>query len=131
MSVEWKVIPRLEIISNDGQWNHFKCFQAGEAIWTDDNLNTHIIDFPIDWRTDVATVPMPLRVVLSQIGAHSPAAILHDRALDMGWERRQARALMIDELATLRRLNTIQKTAMIAGVFIWDQILKIKPDAHL
>ncbi len=44
--------------------------------------NIRVVDPSTLPRTDLASVPMPLRWFVAQYGAHTPAALIHDRLID-------------------------------------------------
>ena len=115
----WVDIPRFEIISNDGMWNRFRCIQEGAVSYLF-NEGEGLVVFPVGWTTDFSSVPWWGRIFLPQLGPHSPAALLHDRALDLGWSRKRARRLMVTQLCVLHKVSVFRKWAMHLGVFAFD-----------
>lgn len=120
--IKWEKIPRFEIIGDDDMWNTFKCVSDGKAFFNDIE-----IVFEIGWKTDIASVPWWGRSFLAQIGPHSPAALIHDKLLEMGVERDLARRAMEEQLKMSPKVIKIHRKLMIWGVAFYDLWSKIVP----
>ena len=121
-NLEWLAIPRFALLPADGHWNKFECIRSGAV-----SYNGEIIDFPIGWTTDVTSSPPWGRSFLSQLGPHAPAALLHDRLLDLNYVRAYARKAMVYQLRLLELVVPWRLQLMAAGVWVGGQWRKIKP----
>lgn len=121
MQVTWLTTPRFEIVSNDGMWDTFICFQEGAF---DIDGARHCI--PVGYVTDFASVPPTLRSFLSQTGKHSPAALVHDLLLDKGADRDYARKAMVSTLRGLDAVSPTRRNLMHLGVWSYDLWLRAK-----
>lgn len=99
----------------DGQFNRHVCIEA--ALVTLDGEEIH---FPVGWITDFASVPWYAQSILPQIGPHGPAALIHDRLLDLDWERDLARFWLQEQLKELDDVHPARKFVMPKGVWLWD-----------
>jgi hypothetical protein len=96
--------------------------RAGEFKW-------HGVGFRIDegWRTDLASSPKLFRWLVPRDGAHAFAAALHDVALEAGWDRDEARELMVEGLCEDRdTISVWRRLAMIVGVWAYDRWAQIQ-----
>lgn len=101
---------------NDGHYRTVECIHAGRAEFGDGTM----VDFPLGWGTDITSTPWFLHSLIPQLGPHAPAAILHDRLLDLGVPRKIARRWMRRQLQQLPLVNPWRKFGMIAGVWCFD-----------
>lgn len=122
--VEWAPAPVVELMM-DGDYDKFQCVKAGRAILggSDD-----VVDFPKGWVTDVTSSPLILRPLVPQLGPHAPAALLHDRMLETGRKRSQARKWMWRQLKQLPKVCLGRRYAMFIGVWIWDLFRPHRPE---
>lgn len=114
-TITWKKIPIFQLI-NDDTYNTFICVEKGSVLLGDFEL-----DFPVGWITDISSVPPILSSFLPQIGPHSPAAILHDRLLEVG-TRKNARKWMLIQLKELKKISRARRWFMYFGVWFWDNV---------
>lgn len=121
--IEWEKIPRFEIVGDDDTWNTFICISSGRA-----SFEGIEIIFEEGWITDIASVPWWARSFIPQIGPHSPAALVHDKLLNMGIKREIARQAMVSQLERSPKVNNFQKWLMETMVAIYDLYVKIRYD---
>jgi Protein of unknown function (DUF1353) len=114
-TITWKKIPTFQLI-NDETYHTFICVGDGLVVLGDVEL-----DFPIGWTTDITSTPQCFAGFISQIGPHSPAAIIHDRLLEK-FPREYARKWMYIQLKELRKVSPISRWLMYLGVWFWDNI---------
>jgi hypothetical protein len=114
--ITWKTRPVFSLV-NDEYYRTLVCTAAGEV---ELGVGGCMLSFPVGWRTDIASVPWFLQSLLSQIGAHAPAALLHDRMLDMGFPRDVARKWMHTQLKQSPRVTRCRRWLMLAGVWCYD-----------
>lgn len=115
----WSKRPEFCLV-NDGYYQTVVCVVDGCVELGDSPL---VVTFPVGWKTDVTSTPWFLHSLLSQLGPHSPAAILHDRLLDLGMHREIARYWMVMQLHQLPLVNPWRRRIMHAGVWFFDKIL--------
>ena len=111
--IAWIREPRFELI-NDGSYNRFLCTSYGIV-----RLDNKDVLIPTGWRTDMTSVPAWGRSLVPQLGAHAPAVLLHDRLLDLGYPRKEARRWLAAQLALLPRVKR-RRFAIVAGVWLFD-----------
>lgn len=119
--IEWIREPRFELINGDS-YNRFLCTSYGIV-----RINKKDVLIPTGWRTDMTTVPAWGRGFVPQLGAHAPAVLLHDRLLDLGWSRREARRVFIEQLRLLPRVKWWRKHLLIGGVYLFDARIAMFP----
>lgn len=117
--VLWPVEPRFHLNHEDRRYQDFHCGEPGQAILADGDRQL-IVKFDLDWPTDIASTPLIFQIFVPQIGPHSPAAILHDRLIEMGMKRSVARRWMWIQLQALPLVPKWRRYAMYAGVWLWD-----------
>lgn len=123
MHIEWIKKPVLELI-NDDQYETFRCSHYGCVMLHGRVGLPRKLEFHLGWRTDITSVPRPLRWLIPQIGPHAPAAILHDRLLDEGVPRRMARRWARIQLDQLKdRVSRFRRMAIMAGIWFWDTFM--------
>ncbi len=113
--IKWIKRPTFQLI-NDGEYKNFICCEYGIVL-----LDGKEIYFPTGWITDITSTPRLLYSIVPQIGHHSPAAILHDRLLELG-SRKEARKWMGIQLEELENVSIIRRWLMCSGVWLWDNI---------
>ncbi len=75
-----------------------------------------IIKVPKGFRTDFASIPRPLRVILSPIGRHGKAAVVHDYLCEYGdVTRKQADEVFLEAMGVLN-VGWLKKKVMYRGV---------------
>jgi hypothetical protein len=112
--IDWIREPRFELI-NGGSYNRFICTSYGIV-----RIDNKDILIPTGWRTDMTSVPAWGRGFVPQLGAHAPAVLVHDRLLDLGYPRKEARRNMIEQLDLLPRVKWWRKWLLINGVRLYD-----------
>lgn len=118
--MNWINIPRFELLRNDDMWNMFECIEEGWAVYTDSHKCVISLRFEVGWKTDISSTPSWARSFLSQTGPHSPAALVHDKALEMGLSRKIARNILKDQLKYLDKMSKFKKMLMITGITLYD-----------
>lgn len=121
ISIEWIEIPQFKVLENDGNWNIFETILPGSVF-----VNDILVIFPKGWITDFTSSPVWARGLVSQLGPHSPAALLHDRLLVLGYERKFARSVMKKQLELLPKVNKLTAFWMYFGVFGYDCMLSLR-----
>jgi len=111
--ITWLKLPIFELI-NDGEYKNFLCNRYGMV-----KLGDEIIYFPTGWKTDITSTPRIFLSLVPQIGNHSPAAILHDRLLELK-PRKVARHWMVTQLNSMQNVPRIVKFLMWFGVCCKD-----------
>jgi len=122
--IRWLDNPRFELITDDGQCNRFRCVEEGLAT-LGGNMS---VRFPKGWISDVTSTPLLLHPFLPQLGPHAPAALLHDRLLNLGKKRSLARLWMWRQLKQLDNVTRSRRYVMFLGVWIWDHFTKVYPE---
>lgn len=117
--ITWLAEPDCRLIKGDGHWNTFRCVTPGAVM-----LDDVVVEFPLGWVTDATSSPVWARSLLPQLGAHVPAALLHDRLLDLGWPRATARYWMNEQLRELTLVSRARRWRMVSGVWLYDQTQK-------
>ena len=119
--VEWVVEPRFRLNHEDRRYENFWCYHAGQAILHDGDTQI-VVDFEVGWKTDITSSPLLFQALVPQTGPHAPAAVLHDRLLDMGLPRAEARRWMWIQLQQLELVSKSRRRVMYAGVWFWDTV---------
>lgn len=117
--VVWLERPEFELIQDDHRFNKFRCFVPGRAKLSDGR----VVEFEIGWVTDVTSAPTIMAIVLAQLGPHAPAALLHDKLLELGLPRKYARRWMKVQLSQLDNVKKWRKHAMYYGVYFYDVVV--------
>jgi hypothetical protein len=112
----WLEKPKFELVDDDELYVFFVCTKRGLALLGDSTR----VEFELGWRTDVTSTPSFLSPIVPKLGPHAPAALLHDRLLDLGFPRAYARKWMRNQLKALRKVEKWRKWAMHAGVWVYD-----------
>ena len=115
--IEWIQIPEFKLLENEGHWDHFIVVKEGSV-----RIDGKVIKFPKGWITDVTSSPKWSRGIVDQIGPHSPAALIHDRLLDLNYDRKYARSVMLEQLKNSKRVNPIVRWWMWFGVWLYDSM---------
>jgi Protein of unknown function (DUF1353) len=118
--VTWSVQPVFSLI-NDGYFNQMICTTAGEARLGHDRS----LVFPLGWRTDITSTPWYFSSLLSQLGPHAPAAIIHDRLLNLGFSRAYAWKWMRLQLRQLPRVTRPRRWFMLGGTWLYDVLAEL------
>lgn len=127
-SITWISFPRLELYTTDNKHNTLECFYPGSCILREKGKRRTVVDFPLGWRTDVTTTPAPF--LLRQLGPHGPAAVLHDRLLQIFEDREEARKwtkVQLDILVEQGHVCPFHSGIMMSGLFLFDKAVKIMP----
>lgn len=114
--IVWVTEPEFALINADSNFNRFRCIKAGEVQLRD----VGSIKFELDWVTDVTTSPWYAQWLVPQLGPHAPAALLHDKLLELGFPRAEARRWMVKQLRLLPKVSRLRKISMTAGVAALD-----------
>lgn len=124
MNFVWSTTePLICILPNGGHWNKFMVLE--EFLMRCDKHSLRLT-FPVGWETDFTSSPPWSRGFVSQLGAHSPAALLHDRMLDLGHDRHFARSVMNEQLKDLTLVPNWRRYLIIGGIFLNDQKIKLQ-----
>lgn len=115
--IEWINKPRFEVL-DDGNYNRFVCTKAGRVV-----LGNTPLEFPVGWVTDFTTGNVFTRIFLPQLGPHTPAALIHDRLLDLGQPRAEARKWMRLQLDLLPKVKRHRRILMPLGVRVYDLVI--------
>lgn len=118
--IEWESEPEFMVL-HDGFYNRFQCVKSGVVL-----LDGKAVGFPPGWVTDFTTGNWLTFIFLPQLGAHVPAALLHDRLLDLGYPRKDARKWMREQLDLLENVHLIRRFVMPLGVRIYDFLKYLK-----
>lgn len=118
--IVWAGYPEFQLVSNGGNWNKFCCVKSGEVI-----LNSYLVSFPEGWETDFTSSPMWARSFVSQLGAHAPAVLIHDKLLDDGCPRAVARYWLDAQLRGLSLVSNAKRRRIVAAVWMYDSGLGV------
>lgn len=112
--INWFSKPTISF-PTDPPYHSLICTKAGTVI-----LGELKVDFPVGWRTDLTSTPRWLYWLVPQVGAHNPAVLIHDRLLDLGYDRATARRWLVEQLHLLDDVSTVRRTLIHGGVLLRD-----------
>lgn len=118
--IRWQARPRFELLPWGGLYNRYQALTAGAVL-----VDGVVISFPKGWVTDITSSPWWAYSIIAQTGPHAPAALLHDRLLELGYARSYARSVMAMQLRLLVRVHPVHRALMIAGVWLHDARLAL------
>lgn len=124
MNFEWSTEnPEICILNAGGRWNRHIVREEFSVKLGTTGL---VVSFPVGWTTDFTSSPAWARGFVSQLGAHAPASLIHDRLLDLGHPREFARNVMNEQLKELSLVPIWRRQIIVLGVFFNDQLIRIK-----
>jgi hypothetical protein len=119
--IVWISIPQFELIEGAGDYNTFKCVKAGSV-----KLGGELIEFEIGWISDMTSSPLWAHSFVPQLGPHAPAVIIHDKLLDMGRPRKEARFWLNKQLLILKRVTPTRRSLIVSGVWFYDMKKRLR-----
>lgn len=122
----WVSSPDFGLYCDDQMYDKVICTRRGLARLVEPGGDYLEVDFPEGWVSDVTSSPLAFRMLVPQLGPHAPAAILHDRLLNTGFARGDARRWMWVCLSGLHQAHWLRRFAMYAGVLCWDVLVAVK-----
>ncbi len=123
-----KFLDREDVIKWYQVWKWFKTYKWFELYeefefymdWEEGIRQ--IITVPKGFRTDFASIPLPLRVILSPIGRHGKAAVLHDYLCEYGTMSRKDADRVFLEAMKVKDVGWIKKRVMYRGVRVYSVV---------
>ena len=101
-------------------FNRHICREPGTAVLDDEIL----VEFPVGWVTDMTSSPWWARTFVPQLGPHVPAVLLHDRLLNLDYDRDTCRFWLREQLKLLPKVPRRHYLFIVAGTTCYDYLLK-------
>ncbi|KKK70890.1 hypothetical protein LCGC14_2919420 [marine sediment metagenome] len=110
--------------AKDGKW--FELYEEFEFYidWTKTHRQTFTV--PKSFKTDFASIPKVFRVILSTVGKHGKAAVLHDYLCEYGYLSRKKADLVLLEAMRVLGVGYIKRTIMYRAVRIYSIVSRAK-----
>lgn len=82
-----------------------------------------VIEVPVGFVTDFASIPRPLRVIYESWGAYGKAAVVHDYmcAMNAAYSRKSADDVFLEGMA-ISGVPSIRRQVMYRAVQLWGMI---------
>ncbi len=107
----------------------YKWFELHESFgfyWDKSETERILFTVPKGFQTDFASIPKPFRVILSPIGRHGKAAVLHDYLCEYGLISRKEVDMVFLEAMKVKDVGWLKRRFMYRGVRTFSVVTRAK-----